>query len=159
MRSRVPLLDLEVAEWERVLRINLTGTFLGIRTAARQWVRNGTPGAIVNMASVNAFSAVEGQPHYVASKAAIAVLTKAAALELAPHDIRVNAVAPGPIETPMLGQRLDEPGQREWLEQQVPMGRLGQPSDVAEAVEFLLSARASYVTGITMPVDGGWLTK
>ena len=144
---------------ERVLAINLTGTFLGIKVVGRDLVDRGVPGSIVTIASVNSFSAVPAQPHYVASKAGIAMLTKAAALELAPHRIRVNAIAPGAIMTPMLSARLAEPGQREWLEQQVPLGRIGEADEVGQVVAFLLSDAAGYMTGAVLPVDGGWLTK
>lgn len=139
-----------------MLRINLTGTFLGIQAVARHWQERQYPG---RRGSPTAFSAVPGQAHYVASKAGVAMLVKAAALELAEHGIRVHAVAPGPIVTPMLGARLAEPGQEEWLRMQVPLGHLGQPVNVAEAMAFLISDAASFITGVTMPVDGGWLTK
>lgn len=158
IRMRTALVDLDVNEWDNVLRVNLTGTFLGIQALARSWIATNTPGAIVNIGSTTSFSAVIGQPHYCASKAGVAMLTKAAALELAEHKIRVNAVAPGPIVTPMLQKRLDEPGQQEWLTAQVPLGRLGQPADVAAVISFLLSSSASFITGVTLPVDGGWLT-
>lgn len=159
VRIRTALVDLELAEWDNVLRVNLTGTFLGVQALARTWIAAGTPGAVVNIGSTTSFSAVPGQPHYCASKAGVAMFTKAAALELAEHGIRVNAVAPGPIVTPMLQTRLDEPGQEEWLTAQVPLGRLGQTRDVAAAISFLLSDAASFITGVTLPVDGGWLTR
>jgi glucose 1-dehydrogenase len=159
IRTRSTIVDMELSDWERVVATNLTGTFLGVRAAMRTFRSNSTRGAVVNLASVNAFSAVVGQVHYIASKAGVSLLTKAAALEGAPDGIRVNAVAPGPVLTPMIDQRLAEPGQREWLESQVPLGRIAAPSEVAEVIAFLLSDAASYVTGITMPVDGGWLTR
>jgi 3-oxoacyl-[acyl-carrier protein] reductase len=159
VRTRAPLLELDLAEWERVVAINLTGTFLGIKAVGRDLVARHSPGALVTIASVNSFSAVPAQPHYVASKAGIAMLTKAAALELAPHRIRVNAIAPGAIDTPMLAARLVEPGQREWLEEQVPLGRIGEPEEIGRVVAFLLSDAAAYMTGAVVPVDGGWLTK
>ncbi len=159
VRIRTALVDLDLAEWDSVLRVNLTGTFLGVQALARTWIAAGTPGAVVNIGSTTSFSAVPGQPHYCASKAGVAMFTKAAALELAEHGIRVNAVAPGPIVTPMLQTRLDEPGQEEWLTAQVPLGRLGQTRDVASAISFLLSDAASFITGVTLPVDGGWLTR
>lgn len=159
VRIRTALVDLDLAEWDGVLRVNLTGTFLGVQALARTWIAAGAPGAVVNIGSTTSFSAVPGQPHYCASKAGVAMFTKAAALELAEHGIRVNAVAPGPIVTPMLQTRLDEPGQEEWLTAQVPLGRLGQTRDVASAISFLLSDAASFITGVTLPVDGGWLTR
>lgn len=159
VRTRAMILDMELAEFERVLRINATGTFLGVREAFRHWMPAGRRGAIVNIASVNAFQAVPGQVHYVASKAAVAMLTKAAALEGAPAGIRVNAVAPGPVRTPMIDERLREPGQEQWLNEQVPLGRIAEPREIADAVSYLLSERASYITGSVLVVDGGWTAK
>ena len=112
VRLRTPLTELSLDEWNDVLRINLTGSFLGIQAVARRWIAAGAPGAIVSIASTTSFGAVPGQVHYCVSKAGVAMLTKASALELAPHGIRVNAIAPGPIVTPMLQTRLDEPGAR-----------------------------------------------
>lgn len=157
IRTRGRLLDLSLESWEQTIRVNLTGCFLGIRSVARSLVERGSGGAIVTVASVNALTPIAGQPHYVASKAGVAMLTRAAALELAEHSIRVNALAPGPIETPMLGERLAEPGQREWLISKVPQRRLGAPEDVAASVAFLLSDGAGYITGAVLPVDGGQL--
>jgi NAD(P)-dependent dehydrogenase (short-subunit alcohol dehydrogenase family) len=156
VRTRSMIVDMELAEFDRVMGINLTGTFLGVRQAFRQWLPVGRKGAIVNIASVNAFQAVPGQVHYVASKAAVAMLTKAAALEGAAAGIRVNALAPGPVRTPMIDERLREPGQEEWLNEQVPLGRIAEPSEIADAASYLLSERASYVTGSVLVVDGGW---
>jgi NAD(P)-dependent dehydrogenase (short-subunit alcohol dehydrogenase family) len=156
VRTRFMIVDMELAEFQRVIGINLTGTFLGVRQAFRQWLPSRRAGGIVNISSVNAFQAVPGQVHYVASKAAVAMLTKAAALEGAKAGIRVNAIAPGPVHTPMMEERLREPGQEEWLNSQVPLGRVAQPREVADAVSYLLSNRASYVTGSVLTVDGGW---
>lgn len=157
VRTRVGLVDMTLPQWEAVLATNLTGTFLGTQAFFRHLRDSGRPGAVVNIASVNAQSAVPGQVHYVASKAGVVAFTKAAAIEGAPDGIRVNAVAPGAIRTPMLEQRLSEPGQQEWLESRIPLHRIGAPQDPARAVAFLLSEAASYITGVTLPVDGGWL--
>jgi len=157
VRTRAAIADMSVTQWREVIDVNLTGTFLGTRELFRHLRADGRPGAVVNIASVNFQSAVPGQAHYVASKAAVVALTRAAALEGAPGGIRVNAVAPGAIVTPMLEQRLAEPGQREWLEDRIPLHRLGRPEDPAAAVAWLLSESASYVTGATLAVDGGWL--
>lgn len=159
VRLRTALVDIDLDEWEGVLRTNLTGSFLGTQAVARRWIASGSRGAVVNIASTTSFGAVPGQVHYCVSKAGIAMLTKAAALELAPHGIRVNAIAPGPIVTPMLQARLDEPGQQEWLTSQVPLGRLGHTADIAGAVRYLLGDDAGFITGVVLPVDGGWLTR
>ncbi|MGW1092967.1 SDR family NAD(P)-dependent oxidoreductase [Streptomyces sp. NPDC002596] len=157
IRTRVGLLDLTLEIWEQTLRVNLSGCFLGIQTFARSLIDAKRQGAIVNVASVNAFHPIKGQPHYLASKAAVAMLTKGAALELAEHRIRVNAIAPGAIETPMLADRLAQPGQRDWLLGKIPWDRLGQPEDIAAGIAYLLSDAADYVTGVVLPIDGGQL--
>ncbi len=157
VRERVRLLDLSLADWERTVAVNLTGSFLGIQAVARAMVAAEHPGSIVNVASVNAMVPVKGQPHYCASKAGVAMLTRAAALELARHGIRVNAVAPGAIHTPMLQDRLEDPGQEEALLKRIPRRRLGQPVDISEGVSYLLSDAADYVSGVILPIDGGFL--
>jgi 3-oxoacyl-[acyl-carrier protein] reductase len=157
IRSGSMIVDTELAEWQRHLDVNVTGTWLAIRSFLRQ--RHGTSGpagAIVTISSVNATIAVPGQAHYVASKGAVAALTRAAALEGAPMGVRVNSIAPGPIRTPMTAARLADPDQVRWLTGRVPLGRVGEPSEIAEAAAFLLSDAASYITGEVLYVDGGW---
>jgi NAD(P)-dependent dehydrogenase (short-subunit alcohol dehydrogenase family) len=157
VRLRRSLLELSLAEWEHTIAVNLTGCFLGIQAVARALVEAGQPGTIVNVASVNALAPVKGQPHYVSSKAGVAMLTRAAALELARYKIRVNAVAPGAILTPMLQERLNDPGQEAALIKRIPQRRLGDPADIAEGISYLLSDAADYVTGVVLPIDGGFL--
>ena len=157
IRTRGSIVDTSLEEWERHLRVNVTGTWLAIRAFLRA-IPDGdrTPRAIRTIASVNATIAVPGQAHYVASKGAIASLTRAAALEGAPLGVRVNAIAPGPIRTPMAGERLADPAQVEWLTGRVPLGRIGEPDEIGELAAFLLSDRASYVSGEIVYADGGW---
>lgn len=157
IRTRSSIVDTSLDEWERHLRVNVTGTWLAIRTFLRA-IPHGdeTPRAVVTIASVNATIAVPGQAHYVASKGAITALTRAAALEGAPLHVRVNSIAPGPIRTPMAGERLSDPEQVRWLTGRVPLGRIGEPHEIGEIAAFLLSDRASYVSGEIVYADGGW---
>ncbi|HZZ93347.1 MAG TPA: SDR family NAD(P)-dependent oxidoreductase [Usitatibacter sp.] len=151
-------LDLDEADFDRVLGVNLKGVFLAGQAAARQMVRQGRGGAIVNMSSVNAVLAIPNQVPYVVSKGGINQLTRVMALSLAPHGIRVNAVGPGTIltelaKTAVLGNREAE---RKILSR-TPLGRMGEPEEVARVVAFLASDDASYVTGQTIYPDGGRL--
>lgn len=155
IRSRSSIVDTELDDFERHLQVNLVGTWLGIRGFLRRH-QPGTAGAIVNVSSVNAEIAVPNQAHYVASKGAVSALTRAAALEAAPLGVRVNAVAPGPVRTPMTAERLGDPEQAAWLDARVPMGRVAEPAEIAEVISFLLSEKASYITGEVLFTDGGW---
>lgn len=157
IRERGNLLDLTPEEWDRTIRINLTGSFLGVQAYAKAAVREGVKGSVVLIASVNSFEPSAGQPHYVSSKGGVAMLTKAAALELAEHGIRVNAIAPGSIDTPMQAARRNEPGRQEKQLAHIPLGRLGQAQDIARGVSYLISPEAAYVTGTILPIDGGFL--
>jgi len=157
IRTRGMIVDTSLDEWERHLRVNVTGTWLAIRAMLRAIPAGDvSPRAIVTISSVNATIAVPGQAHYVASKGAIAALTRAAALEGAPLGVRANSIAPGPIRTPMAEERLREPAQVEWLTGRVPLGRVGEPAEIAELAAFLVSDRASYVSGEVVYADGGW---
>lgn len=157
IRTRGMIVDTSLDEWERHLRVNVTGTWLAIRAFLRA-IPDGDDRSrsIVTIASVNATIAVPGQAHYVASKGAIASLTRAAALEGAPLGVRANSIAPGPIRTPMAGERLRDPEQVRWLTGRVPLGRIGEPNEIAEVAAFLLSDKSSYVSGEIVFADGGW---
>lgn len=157
IRTRSLIVDTSLAEWERHLRVNLTGTWLAIRSFLRAIPPGDTsPRSIVTIASVNATIAVPGQAHYVASKGGIVALTRAAALEGAPLGVRANSIAPGPIRTPMAAERLDDPEQVRWLTGRVPLGRVGEPDEIAQVAAFLLSPKASYISGEVIYADGGW---
>lgn len=150
-------LDLDEADFDRVLRVNLKGTFLTGQAVARQLVAQGGGGAIVNMSSVNAVMAIPSITSYVVSKGGVNQLTKVMALALAPHGIRVNGIGPGSIQTPMLGNvAADEAGRRKLL-QRTPLGRIGDAAEVASVAAFLLGDDASYLTGQTIYPDGGRL--
>ena len=152
-----PALDVSLAEWEEVLAINLRGTFLVSRAVAAGLVAAATPGAMVNLASTAGLVAHADEPtvHYNSSKAGVIALTKQLAVEWAPLGIRVNAVCPGVIDTPMLRLMDDPEAGRRYLQTSVPLRRLGAAEEVAAAICFLLSESASYVTGVALPVDGG----
>jgi 3-oxoacyl-[acyl-carrier protein] reductase len=146
------LIRMEEADWRAVLDINLTGVFNGIKAAARQMMKQRS-GRIVNIASVVGMIGNAGQANYSASKAGVIGLTKTAAREFASRGIHVNAVAPGFIVTAMTDKLSDEA--KKALHAQIPLGRLGQAEDVADAVLFLAGPHSSYITGQVIRVDGG----
>jgi glucose 1-dehydrogenase len=158
-----PFLELPASEFDRILSVNLRGAFLMGQAVARQMVKQGKPagaaqaGAIVNMSSINERFALPDHVAYSISKGGISQLTKAMAIALAPHGIRVNAVGPGTIETPLLEGVIRDRAFREKVLSRTPIGRFGQPSEVAAIVAWLASEEASYVTGTTIFADGGRL--
>jgi NAD(P)-dependent dehydrogenase (short-subunit alcohol dehydrogenase family) len=150
-----PLTDCTEEQWDRILGVNLKGIFLSMKYEIPELRRAGG-GAIVNNASVVGLNGSHGAPAYVASKHGIVGLTRAAALDHAGDRIRVNAVCPGTIQTPMYVRREGSDAEHDArLAAGIPLGRLGQPADVAEAVLWLCSDRASFVTGHALVVDGG----
>jgi 3-oxoacyl-[acyl-carrier protein] reductase len=149
-----PFLEHPEAQWHRVLRVNLTGVFLCCQIAARQMVKQGG-GRIITTASINGFRGVENLVGYNATKAGVIELTRTMAVELAQHSITVNSIAPAQIDT-RLTRSLPEAARRRRVER-IPLGRFGEPEDVARAALFLASDDASYITGHTLAVDGGYL--
>ncbi|MBN2251779.1 MAG: SDR family oxidoreductase [Candidatus Altiarchaeota archaeon] len=145
-----PFLELTEADWDKVLSTNLKSAFMCSREAAKAMADGGR---IINISSVAARIGYAGLAHYCASKAGMEGLTRAMALELAPRKIKVNAVAPGAIDTP--GAGMDEATRRETLAL-IPLGRIGLPADVAGCAAFLASKDADYITGQVLVVDGGW---
>jgi len=151
-------LDIAEADFDRVLRVNLRGAFLVGQAAARQMAKQRHGGAIVNMSSVNAVLAIPNQVPYVVSKGGINQLTKVMALALAEHGIRVNAIGPGTIATDLARAAvLGNEAARQRILSRTPMGRLGEPEEVAAVAVFLASEESSYITGQTIYPDGGRL--
>ncbi|MDH2383950.1 SDR family oxidoreductase [Bradyrhizobium sp. CER78] len=151
-------LDITEAEFDDVMGINLKGAFFGVQAAARQMIAQGGGGVVVNMSSVNALLAIPSLATYAMSKGAMKQLTSVAAVALAPHGIRVVAVGPGTILTEMVATAIfsSEDARRSVLSR-TPVGRCGEPSEVASVVAFLASDDASYITGQTIYPDGGRL--
>jgi len=137
-----------------VLNVNLKGTFLCTQAVAQQMVQRGRGGVVLNLASGAAFRSSPRGVHYVASKAGIVGLTRAAALELAPYRVRVNAIAPGLTDTAQPRYGMSE-AELQAAGQQVPLGRMGTPEDVADLAVFLASEEARHITGQTIHVNGG----
>ena len=150
-------LETSLEDFKKVIDINLTGTYVALQRAAKGMVAAGIEGAIVNMSSVNAKVAIPSIASYCASKGGVMQLTKASSLALAPHNIRVNAVGPGSIDTEMLAGVNANPAAMEMVMSRTPLKRIGEPSDIGEAVAFLASQRAKYITGETIYIDGGRL--
>lgn len=150
----LPFRELPLEEWQATIAVNLTGTFLLCQVAANAWVPDKRPGSIVNVASVAALkSGLSGSVDYGASKAGVVGLTRSLAVELGPHGIRVNAVAPGSFFSPMNTERFAQPGYKEAIIDKVPLHRIGDPEEIAAAVTFL-ALDATYVNGVVVPVDG-----
>jgi glucose 1-dehydrogenase len=154
-------LDLTEADFDRVIGINLKGAFMVGQSVAKQMVKQveggAKPGAIVNMSSVNAVFAIANQVPYSVSKGGVGQLTKVMALSLAPYGIRVNAIGPGSIMTDMLASVNSNPEAKARILSRTPLGRIGEPSEIATIASFLASDAASYITGQTIFADGGRL--
>ncbi len=158
-----PVVEMSLAEWQRVMQVNVDSVFLGSRAAARQMIAQGKGGCIVNASSGAGRRGVPNLSHYCASKAAIIMLTQSLAIELAPHGIRANCYVPGHIETPFWGGIADGFARRtgqtpeavvEGFRRTVPMGRFGTADDVAAAVSWLATEDAAYVSGQAIAMNG-----
>lgn len=145
--DRKPLADLDLAAWDRMLATHLTGPFLVVR-ACLPWLRQSPAPSVVNLSSTSALTGGTSGVHYAAAKGGVLAFTRALARELAPSGIRVNAVVPGKIRTEMLGSFS--------AQGVVPLGRPGEPAEVAEAIAFLASPQASFITGSALVVSGGY---
>ncbi|MDR2282018.1 MAG: SDR family oxidoreductase [Sphingobacterium sp.] len=153
-----PIHEKSVDEWHRVLNVNLSGVFYGMKYQLEQMRKQASGGSIVNMGSIMSQVVNFGIGAYASSKHGLVGLTKVAALENATHNIRVNAIGPGYIETPLLMDNSSSGlEQRTYMESKHPMKRLGRPEEIAKAFLFLASDDASFCTGVYLPVDGGYL--
>ncbi|MDF2668880.1 MAG: family oxidoreductase [Paenibacillus sp.] len=159
INNPTPFLDITVEEWDRHININLKGTFLVAQRVCREMTKRQQKGSVVLMSSVNGLAAEADLAHYNASKGGMNMLAMSMALELAPLGIRVNSLCPGFIETRLTKPLIDnEPAIKEYL-RTIPMGRVGQPEEIADAALFLASEESRYITGHCMVVDGGQIIK
>ncbi|MFT4892460.1 MAG: glucose 1-dehydrogenase [Candidatus Nanohaloarchaea archaeon] len=154
VQTTTPFLELDEEEWDKVLDTNLKATYFLSQLVARHMVEENIEGDIVNISSIHEDTPRRNRNHYDASKAGIRMITKDIALELSDHNIRVNAVAPGFIKTPMNQDVLESEEEVELWERNIPAGRLAEPEEVAEVVSFLASDSSNYITGESITVDG-----
>jgi NAD(P)-dependent dehydrogenase (short-subunit alcohol dehydrogenase family) len=153
----IPIAEQPEEDWDTTIDINLKGTWLCLKYEIQQMLKQGRPGAIVNNSSVAGFIGSSGAAAYCATKHGVLGLTKSAALEVAKNGIRVNAVCPAVIETPMADRLFGKPEVQEWVLGLHPIGRFGQPLEVAEAVVWMCSSAAGFMTGHSLVLDGGFL--
>lgn len=158
---RRPAVDVSVEDWDNVIAVNMTGTFLFSRSVARRMIEKGEGGSIVQISSIMGFSGGGLYPNisYQTSKGAVVNMTRALAVEWAPHQIRVNAVAPTYVKTPFIAGLMAQPDLVKRIEAMTPLARLAEPAEIASAVLYLAGPAASMVTGHTLFVDGGFLAQ
>ena len=160
IQHRCPAERFPMEEWNKILQVNLTAVFRLCQLAAGTMLEQAEGGKIINIASMTSFFGSEGIPAYTASKGAVMQLTKALSNEWAGRGIQVNAIAPGYMETELTeSMKAYNPGQYEQVTQRIPMHRWGRPEDLQGAALFLASRASDYVSGVTLPVDGGYLGK
>ena len=157
MERKMPFLETPFEVWQETIAVNLTGAWLGCQAAAKQMVAQGEGGRIINVSSVHEDLAMPTNSPYCATKGGVRMLMRTLAVELAPHDITVNNIAPGAIETPMDAPLEQNPDEMKELLSEIPLGRMGKPEEVANLALFLASDDSSYVTGSTLFVDGGMI--
>ena len=157
MEHKMPFLETPFEVWQETIAVNLTGTWLGCQAAAKQMVAQGDPGRIINVSSVHEDLAMPTNSPYCATKGGVRMLMRTLAVELAPHEITVNNIAPGAIDTPMDAPLKQDPDKMKELLAEIPLGRMGKPEEVANLALLLASDDSSYVTGSTLFVDGGMI--
>ena len=157
VHEKMPFLETPLDVWNRVITVNLTGAWLGCQEAAKQMVSQGDPGRIINVSSIHEDLPMPTNSPYCAAKGGLRMLTRTIAVELAAHDITVNNIAPGAIDTPMDAPLKEDPNQMQELLSEIPLRRMGQPEEVAALAVYLASDAAAYVTGSTFVIDGGMM--
>lgn len=156
--SATPFMEQTVESFEKVMKINLTSVFLGQKAVIPHMI-NGGGGSIVNISSIAGLTGGSGAGPYTASKGAVRLMTKATAVDFAKHNIRCNSVHPGFIETPMTVEMFKDEKMAAWFQSMTPLPRLGKAEDIARGVLFLASDESSYITGVELPIDGGYSAK
>ncbi len=155
IEQQQPFVETPLEVWNRVIAVDLTGAWLGSQAAARQMIAQGQGGRILNVSSVHEDLPMPNNAPYCAAKGGLRMLMRTIAVELAPHQITVNNIAPGAIATPINAGTEQDPKRMQELLAEIPLGRIGQPEDVAELATYLASDGAAYVTGATFVIDGG----
>lgn len=150
------ILDVTPEHYDKIMAVNMRGLFFLSQEAARYMVKQGK-GKIINQGSLGSFIGLAGSPVYCATKGGVIQFTKTLAIELAKYNIQVNAIAPGYFRTSMTEPFFQDPEHRKWIEERIPLGRVGTAADLAGTVVFLSSSASDYITGQTIIVDGGWL--
>lgn len=146
--------DMDIDEWHSIMEVDLTGVMHGTK-AAVPYLKE-TEGNIVNIASIYGLVGDVGATAYNAAKGGVVNFTRSVADDLAPHNVRINAVCPGFVDTPMIEEAMEDEEFKQHVLGETPMGRVAQPEEIANAVAFIASEQASYITGVNFPVDGGW---
>jgi glucose 1-dehydrogenase len=155
VETRTSILDTDEEQYDRVLNINLKSAFFGTQFAAKQFIKQGGPGLVINISSVHEEWPMPGNVAYCVSKGGTKMLARTAGVELGPHGIRVVNVAPGAVATPINTSTMDDPEKLKELDAAIPLGRMAQPVEIANTVVFLASDKAGYFTSTTLFVDGG----
>lgn len=155
IETRTSLLDTTEADFDKVIAINMKSAFFGTQAAAKQFIAQGGGGLVLNISSVHEDWPMPGNIAYCVSKGGIRMLTRTAGVELGEHDIRVVNIAPGAVSTPINASTESDPAKMKALDRAIPLGRIAQPSEIADVVVFLASGKAAYMTSTTVVIDGG----